>query len=339
MTKNKLHSINNKSIGNHPMTKNKLHCLAAACLVAFLFTTAAQSAENATADASVELPTDVLVQENVTYSTYKDANGEEIELQLNIARPKGDGPFPAIIRIHGGSWRMGGRGGWEAIAAYARNGYVGVTISYRLKKTDRTKNPKVQSNFFPAQIHDAKASVRWLRANADKYKVDKNRIGAVGYSAGGHLALLVGLTDAESGLEGEGGNPGQSSRVQAVVSYYGPSDMASCYENTTTLKGSIRGFLGGTPDESRDIYEAASPVTWVSKDDPPVLIIHGSNDTWVPTRQAHLLADKLKAAGVDHELHIMPGVKHGFGIRNKFAEQKANAQAAMWAFFEKHLKP
>ena len=127
--------------------------------------------------------------------------------------------FPAIVFIHGGGWYQGSRQGYRGqIMEAARRGYVAATISYRLMKFDEEKNETTTAApNFPAQIHDAKAAIRWQRANANNYHVDPDRIGVTGGSAGGHLSLLVGLTDARSNLEGDGGNPDQSSRVQAVV--------------------------------------------------------------------------------------------------------------------------
>ncbi len=119
-----------------------------------------------------------------------------------------------------------GRHTEEQIQEAAKRGYVAATISYRLMKYDEAKKETTTATpIFPAQIHDAKAAIRWVRANAKKYNVDPDRIGVTGGSAGGHLSLLVGLTDPASGLEGESGNPEQSSRVQAVVNVFGPTDM------------------------------------------------------------------------------------------------------------------
>ena len=136
-----------------------------------------------------------------------------------MARPEGDGPFPAIVFIHGGGWYQGNRQGYRgAIEEAAKRGYVAITISYRLMQFDESKKETTTATpIFPAQIHDAKAAVRWLRANAKKYHVDPDRIGVTGASAGGHLSLLVGLTDPTAKLEGDSGSPDQSSRVQAVV--------------------------------------------------------------------------------------------------------------------------
>jgi predicted peptidase len=176
-----------------------------------------------------------------------------------------------------------------------------------------------------------KAAVRWLRANAEKYHVDPERIGATGASAGGHLSLMVGLTDADDKLEGEGGHPDQSSRVQAVVNVFGPTEMVSSYKNSS-VAWIFRLFMGGTPAEAADAYKAASPVTYVSKDDPPVLTLHGDQDALVPVDNARLLDEKMKAAGAEHTLMVLEGQGHGFQ-----GEAAKKADDATWAFFEKHL--
>jgi acetyl esterase/lipase len=273
---------------------------------------------------------EISVEEGITYSKVGDQ-----ELKLDLAKPEGDGPFPAIVFIHGGGWLGGNRSHFRPFAEEAaKRGYVGLTISYRLMKFDaEKKETTTATQRFPDQIHDCKAAVRWLRANADKYHVDKNRIGVAGGSAGGHLSLLVGLTDKSDKLEGDGGNPDQSSRVQAVVNIFGPTEMASCYEGSS-VAWMLRLFMGGKPEETPEVYKKASPVTYVTKDDPPILTIHGDQDKLVPVAQAKLLDQKMKAAGVQHELLILEGQGHGFG-----GESQQTAMKAMWDFFDKQLKP
>ncbi|MCE9564575.1 MAG: alpha/beta hydrolase [Planctomycetes bacterium] len=147
------------------------------------------------------------------------ATAGKTELKLDLTMPKeGDGPFPAVVVIHGGGWSAGDRGQGAFIAELqAQAGYVAATIDYRLAPAHR----------FPAQIEDCKASVRWLRANAKKYKIDPERIGAIGFSAGGHLACLLGTTTKDDGFDGDGGSAEQSSAVRAVVSVAGPTDLTT----------------------------------------------------------------------------------------------------------------
>jgi len=273
---------------------------------------------------------EVVVEENITYGRVGDT-----ELKLDLARPDGDGPFPAIVFIHGGGWHQGSRQGYRGQTQQAaKRGYVAATISYRLMQFDETKKETATATpIFPAQIHDAKAAIRWLRANAEKYNVDPDRIGVTGGSAGGHLSLLVGLTDPAANLEGDSGNPEQSSRVQAVVNVFGPTDMTFCFEKSS-VAWIFRLFMGGTPDEAGKQYKAASPINYVSEDDPPVLTLHGGRDALVPVEQAKVLDEKMKAAGASHTLMVFEGQGHGFR-----GEDGKKAADATWAFFDQHLKP
>src|SRR3954468_6322603 len=161
---------------------------------------------------------EVLFEEGIEYS-----NPDEQHLKLNLAQPKDvkEGQrLPAIVCIHGGGFRAGDRKGWDAACKkLAERGYVAITVSYRLA-------PKYP---FPAAVYDVKAAVQWLRANADKYHVDPDRIGATGDSAGGHLAMFLGVTGDVKQFEGDEGNADQSSRVQCVVDFYGPSDFTKSY--------------------------------------------------------------------------------------------------------------
>jgi acetyl esterase/lipase len=177
---------------------------------------------------------------------------------------------------------------------------------------------------FPAQIYDVKCAVRWLRANAKKYNIDSNRIGAVGWSSGGHLALMLGLTGPSDGLEGECGNLKYSSRVQAVVSLAGPTEFMSLYNDSAIL----RELLGGTPEEVPEKYKAASPLTYVSRDDPPVLLVQGDWDSSVPLKQAQILDEKMMEVGEPHTLIIMKNVGH-----SNFWNDNA-----VWDFLDEHLK-
>ena len=202
---------------------------------------------------------------------------------------------------------------------------MAVTVDHRVisvKENDKTKY------LFPAQVYDVKCAVRWLRANAKKYKIDPNRIGAVGWGSGGHLALMLGLTDSSHGLEGECGNSKFSSGVQAVVSLAGPTELISLYHEAAGFTPIILvEFLGGTPEEVPDQYKIASPLTYVSKDDPPVLTIQGDRDLFLPPKQAELLDAKMKEAGASHMLII----KKGVGQENFWDDN------AVWDFLDKHL--
>ncbi len=256
--------------------------------------------------------------------------GGDVELKLDLARPaSGKGPFPALIFMPASGWgyKPLRRSQYSsALIKAAERGYVAVAVDYRLtsvKENDKTKY------LFPAQVYDVKCAVRWLRANAKKYKIDPNRIGAVGWASGGHLALMLGLTDPSHGLEGECGNSIFSSGVQAVVNLGGLTELISSYYESVFLSPIIIvEFLGGTPEEVPDQYKIASPLTYVSKDDPPVLTIHGDRNISVPPKQAELLDAKMKETGTSHMLII----KKGVGQENCWYDN------AVWDFFDKHLK-
>jgi len=251
--------------------------------------------------------------------TYRVAQGTE--LQLDLALPSvGKGPFPAVIFLPGICWgACGGLGSRTQenprILEAARHGYVGATVDHR------------PSNLapFPAQLHDLKAAVRWLRANAGKYRIDPGRIGVAGWSSGGHLALLLGLTSPSDGLEGDAANPEYSSRVEVVVSVGGPADLASCHK---LLDGWLDTLVGGSPEQVPEKYRRASPVTYVTGDSPPVLLIHGDQDEYVPFSQAVLLDAKLRDAGVVHTLIVKKGGWHSDYL----------SDPAVIDFFDKYLK-
>lgn len=266
------------------------------------------------------------VPENVTFEPgieYTNPDGQH--LKLNMARPKsGDGPFPAIICIHGGGFRAGSREGYNNLCIkLAQHGYVAVTISYRLA-------PKYQ---FPAAIHDTKAAVRWTRANAAKYKIDPDRIGVTGGSAGGHLVQFLGVTADVKELEGDGGNPNVSSKVACVVNFYGPSDFTKSYGKSVDAAVVLPLWLGGNLDTAQAKHIQASPLNWVTPHAAPTLCIHGTDDKYVAHEQAVWMIDRLKACGVEANLLTLDGAGHGF--KGKDAE---TADKAMLAFFDKQLK-
>lgn len=266
------------------------------------------------------VPDDVIFETGVEYT-----NPDDQHLQLDIARPKaGDGPFPAVVCIHGGGFRAGNRAGYDGLCVkLAQHGYVAMTVSYRLA-------PKYP---FPAAIHDTKAAVRWARANAAKYKIDPARIGVTGGSAGGHLAVFLGVTGDVAEFEGDGGNPGVSSKVACVVNVYGPSDFTKSYGKSVDAAEVLPLFLGGNLATARARHLRASPLYWVTPNAAPTLSIHGTDDRYVAHEQSVWLTDKLKAAGVEAELLTLDGAGHGF--KGKDAE---TADRALIAYFDKRLK-
>jgi acetyl esterase/lipase len=262
--------------------------------------------------------------ENVFEKDIEYSNPDNQHLQVDMARPEGEGPFPAVVCIHGGGFRAGDRQSYDGlIKKLAKDGYVAMTVTYRLA-------PKYP---FPAAIYDVKAAVRWLRANAAKYHVDPDRIGVTGGSAGGHLAQFLGVTSGVKEFEGDGGNADQSSRVACVVNFYGPSDFTKSYGKSVDAAEVLPLFFGGNLEKERQKHIQGSPLYWVTPDAAPTLCVHGTKDQYVAFEQAEWIVDRLKAAGVEAELLPMVGSMHGFK-----GDVEEKAEAAMISFFDKHLK-
>lgn len=262
----------------------------------------------------------------VTENNVIFGRGGDVDLQLDLCRPAtGAGPFPALVFITGSGWGYYAFSRMSApIEIAASKGYVAVTIDHRLtsvKSNGKTKYP------FPAQIEDAKCAVRWLRANANKYNIDVDRIGAVGFSSGGHLALLLGLTTPTDGFEGTGGNLEYSSRVQAVVCMAGLVEAQSFYRETN-VPARVSSLLGGTPEEVPQQYISASPLTYVHKDHPPVLFMQGQFDTSCPLKQAQLLEAKMKDVGGEFTLIVTKSGSH----------EPSWGAPEVWKFLDGHLK-
>jgi acetyl esterase/lipase len=266
-----------------------------------------------------------ILERDITFAT---ADG--IDLKLDLCRPStGTGPFPALVYIYGGSWGFAGPNFGKTdcarvISEAASRGYVAVAVEHRRLAFDwDTRKPKHR---FPEQVHDVKCAVRWLRANSEKYHVDSDRIGAVGFSSGGHLALMLALTDKSDGLEGDCGDMTYSSRIQAAVSSAGPTELVSQYSQDPVA---MAAFLGDSPAKIPDVYAKASPLTYVTKDDPPILLIQGDMDTEVPLQQAELLDVKLTEVGVPHTLVIKKGYPH-LALWHK---------KEVWEFLDDNLHP
>jgi acetyl esterase/lipase len=247
------------------------------------------------------------------------------ELKLDLARPaEGAGPFPAMVVIHGGAWRMGQKSLMRGmLAAFARRGYVAIAPQYRFCPKDT----------FPAQVHDVKAAVRWLKAHAADHKVDTAHVGALGFSAGAHLALMLGVTGPEDGLEGDAPADAPDTKIHAVVNYFGPTDLtAADFPEITRFWN--RDFLGGTPEEKPEVARRASPLTFVSKGDAPVLSFQGTSDQFVPASQAVKLAEAQARANVPGRVELLIGARHGFNS----PELERTLEAA-YAFLDFYLKP
>jgi acetyl esterase/lipase len=265
---------------------------------------------------------------------YGEANGTTLYLDMLRPSSASDSPLPAVMYIHGGGWFTGAR----STAMYpwlnpllVAHGFITVSITYRLS----------QEATFPAQIHDVKAAVRWLRANAQRYGIDAERIGVWGDSAGGHLAALLGLTADLPTLEGDSGAAGYSSRVQAVVARVAPSDfLHSGGELTNDAPSLVTQLFGGTIHEREELMRLGSPITHVKAGAPPFLIVHGTLDETVPFEQGKRLYEALKGAGNDATLIAVPDAYHNLRTNPYLPWSDEKWDEMGWqalAFFQKHL--
>ncbi|NOY42162.1 MAG: alpha/beta hydrolase [Planctomycetes bacterium] len=230
-------------------------------------------------------------------------------LKADLYVPKGKGPFPGVLVVHGGAWFTGTRAQLSGFAQLlASRGLTAVAISYRFAPQHK----------FPAQIEDCKEAVRWMRENAERLKIDPQRIGGFGYSAGAHLAALLGTTDAEDGLEGNAQPQSPSTRLLAVAGGGAPCDF-----RTMPLDLKMLAFwLGGTRREQEGQYRLASPAAFVTADDPPMFFFHGENDTLVPVDSPIAMCQQLNDAGVSAELYVVPNAGHVFAVMDRTALDK-----------------
>jgi acetyl esterase/lipase len=260
----------------------------------------------------------------VVYSNLDYVGKGEGRQMLDLFIPTGaKGPTPLILWFHGGGWFCGDKGGpWSEDELTAR-GYAVASVNYRY----------VSQGLHPAQIEDCKAAIRYLRANAKKFNIDPKRVGVWGHSAGGHLAALLGTSGDVKALEGTGGNLNQSSRVQAVIDLAGPTDLL-LPNQPGALADVFKGLVGGPVEQHKDLAASASSVTYVSKDDPPFLIVHGQVDDIVPIAHAEKLYGLLKKAGVDATLMPLKDTGHGGG-----GYESPENRKIMLDFFDKHLLP
>ncbi len=259
---------------------------------------------------------DFQLHANLVYARHADQ-----DLLADVYVPQGEGPFPGVLVVHGGAWMIGNKSHMIWISEQlARSGYTAVTINYRLA-------PQFQ---FPAQIEDCKAAVRWLKSNAARYKIDAAHIAGFGYSAGGHLACLLGTTDASAGLEGADAlAAGPDSRLQCIVAGGAPCDFRPLPAENRRLAY----WLGGSRAEKPEAYERASPACFVSKDDPPTFFYHGENDSLVPLLSPKAMMAQLQGVGVTTALHTVPKAGHVQAFRD------ADACTEAIKFLDAHLKP
>jgi acetyl esterase/lipase len=276
---------------------------------------------------SLSLPENVRVEKDLNYAGTRNPR-QALDLVLPRANRSGK-PLPMIVIIHGGAFRAGNKSmGLREAAGFAGTGdYAAATINYRLSGEAT----------WPAQIHDCKAAIRWLRANAAKYGLDPDRIGVIGASAGGHLAAMLGAGGGVAALEGDlGPHTGVSSRVKCVVDLFGPSDLLAMADYPSRIDHNAphspeSELIGGALPEHKDAARAASPITYISHDDPPFLIFHGTEDPLVPFNQSERLTEALKAAGVSCAFVRVIDASHG-----DFRSPEVGRRVRQ--FFDKHLR-
>ncbi len=255
------------------------------------------------------------------------AKVDDVALHLDLYLPdEADSP-PLVVWIHGGGWRQGSKNRCPMVWLN-QHGYAVASVQYRL--TDKAK--------FPAQIHDCKGAIRWLRANSKKYGYNAERIGVAGISAGGHLVALLGTSGDSKKLEGEvGGNLDQSSRVQAVLNKCGPADFLLRLKNNPGLverpDSPVALLLGGPTSENKDLAKLASPAHHVTKDDAPLLIFHGTNDRLVSYKQSEHLKEAYDKADLEVELELITGGGH---VPREFWDRTRRDMAL--EFFDEHVK-
>lgn len=261
---------------------------------------------------------EVKIEKDISYLGPDRA--EKLDLYLPGDEPKPGEKRPGIVIIHGGGWTGGDKGASREInigTTLAAHGYVCVSINYALASEGHPT--------WPGNLHDCKRAVRWLRKNADKYRIDPDYIGAIGGSAGGHLTAMLAVTGPEDGFE-PGEDSGLSSRVQAAVPMY-PGRAAGMDRDHVMFPGTLA--------KLPEVYRAAAPIAHVTKDDAPMLILHGTADTTTPLSGSEEFAAKLAAVGVEHQLVVVEGAPHSFDLQPR----QRDLRGLVVGFFDKHLKP
>ncbi|MEO0447135.1 MAG: alpha/beta fold hydrolase [Verrucomicrobiota bacterium] len=263
---------------------------------------------------------------------YADNDNPRQALDLYLPRSRdAEKPLPLLVFIHGGGWQSGSKdGAGRRLAPFLESGhYAGASIGYRL--TDEAT--------WPSQIHDCKAALRWLRAHAAQYHLDPDRVAVWGTSAGGHLVAMLGVTHEVDGLEGElGSHDDEDSSVQAVINFFGPSELHTMNDDEdypSTMDHNAPNspeskLVGGPIQENLEISRNASPLSHVSEDDAPTLIVHGTKDPLVPFPQSLQLDERLDDAGVSSTLITVEGAGHGRGFPPRI-------QALIETFLAHHL--
>jgi acetyl esterase/lipase len=267
-------------------------------------------------------PEPVRVEKDISYAETKNPR-QTLDLYLP-KQPKVASPLPVIVNIHGGAFRDGDKtmGVTEVLGLVSSGDYALVSIEYRL----------TGEAIWPAQIYDCKAAIRWVRANAKKHNLDPEKIGVIGESAGGYLSAMLGMTGADDGLEGDvGPYKGTSTKVRCVVDEFGPSDLLTMGGNHDAPGSPESILVGGPLQKNKDQARAASPITYISKNDPPFLILHGTADPKIPFSQSERFTKSLKKAGVECYFVPIKGAGHG-GFRSPEVPKLVRQ------FFDTHLR-
>jgi len=294
----------------------------AACLIQLAFTLISASARIPDPPSPRRLPEGTVVLRDLAY-----VSGGHERQKLDLYLPKQGNPLPLVINVHGGAFLAGDKS--DGVPAdFLNRGYAVASINYRLSG----------DAVFPAQIEDCKAAVRWLRANAQKYRLDPDRFAAWGASAGGHLSAMLGTTGSVKEFD-VGEHVDVSSRVQAVVDYFGPTDFLQMDQHRVP-GGQFHDppdspesrLIGGAIRKNRKKTAKANPITYLTKDTPPFLIVHGDSDPLVPHHQSELIADALKVSGVPVIFYTVKGGGHG-------GFQDPEVPRLTEEFLAKHLKP
>jgi len=265
------------------------------------------------------VPSDIVKHTDLVY---KKVGGRSLKLDLCYAKNLSN-KAPLLVFVYGEAWKRGNKGKYLGyLIDFAKKGYVTASIEYRFAKEAK----------FPAAIKDVKCAVIWLKSNAAKYHADPNRVALIGGSSGGYLAMMAGYTHGLDKFKSGCAVKGIDSKVQVVVDLYGPPDLTDKEVIETT---SAEGFIGKPYGLAPDVYKKASPINYLTKDDPPTIIFHGTIDDVVPIKQSVKLKAKLLAAGIPTEYHQMKGWPHFMEAGKKVNDY---CQYYMNRFFNKYFK-